>query len=137
MPNVIDLLKQDRRTVEELFAQFETSPDADWAETICAEIEEHANAEERAVYPALREGVVGGAEMADHAEKEHAEARQLIGRIRQTQGPEHLAELVSELKHAIEEHVAEEEGEVFPKMQAEMGSARLEELGAQVEALKS
>ena len=136
MPNVIDLLKQDHRTVEQLFTQFESSKDAAAAEEICAEIEVHAQAEEQVVYPALREQVSGGQQMADHAEKEHAEARQLIGRIRQTEDPDHLAEVVSELKSAIEEHVNEEENEVFPKMQAEVDASALEELAAEVTAAK-
>jgi hemerythrin superfamily protein len=57
MPNVIDLLKQDHRTVEQLFAQFESAQDVATAEEICAEIDVHAQAEEQVVYPALREQV--------------------------------------------------------------------------------
>ena len=136
MPSVIDLLKQDHRTVEQLFAQFESSQDAAAAEEICAEIEVHAQAEEQVVYPALREQVSGGQQMADHAEKEHAEARQIIGRIRQTEDADHLAEVVAELKSAIEEHVNEEENEVFPRMQAEVEASALEELGAELTAVK-
>ena len=136
MPNVVSLLKQDHRTVEKLFAQFEDSGDEAVAEEICNELDVHADAEEAVVYPAVREELSGGVRMAEHGEKEHAEARQLIGRIRQTKDPEHLKEVVSELKSAIEEHVDDEENDVFPKMESEMGGARLDELGAEVEAAK-
>jgi hypothetical protein len=44
---------------------------------------------------------------------------------------------VQQLQSAIEEHVHEEEGEVFPKMEQELGNERLEQLGQDVEAQKS
>jgi iron-sulfur cluster repair protein YtfE (RIC family) len=137
MPNVVELLKQDHREVEALFSQFEGGGDAAVAEKICEELDLHTQVEEQAVYPPLRSEVVGGAAMASHAEKEHAEARQIIGRIRQTKDADHLGELVSELKNAVEEHVNEEENDVFPKMEREMGGTRLEEIGAEVEELKA
>lgn len=137
MPNVTALLKQDHREVEALFSKFESTGDSTIAEQICEELDLHTKVEEEAVYPRLRREVQGGPGMAEHAEKEHAEARQVIRRIRQTKDAEHLNELVSELKSAVEEHVAEEENEVFPKMESEMGASRLEEIGAEVEELKS
>jgi iron-sulfur cluster repair protein YtfE (RIC family) len=137
MPNVIELLKQDHREVEELFSQFENTNDKAVLEKICEELDLHTKVEEEAVYPPLRSEVQGGPAMAEHAEKEHAEARQLIGRVRRTEDTERLAELVSELKSAVEEHVDEEESEVFPKMEDEMGDARLREIGTEVEGLKA
>lgn len=137
MPSVVDVLKQDHRTVEKLFADFEASGDQAIVETICGELDVHMEAEEKIVYPVLREDVSGGTQMAQHAEKEHAEARQIVGRIRQTKDPDHLSELVQELKSGIEEHVQEEESDVFPKMEQELGSERLEQLGQEVEAQKS
>ena len=137
MPNVTALLKQDHREVEALFSKFESTGDSTIAEQICEELDLHTKVEEEAVYPPLRSEVQGGPGMAEHAEKEHAEARQIIERIRQTKDSEHLNELVSELKSAVEEHVADEENEVFPKMESEMGPSRLEEIGAEVEELKS
>jgi hemerythrin superfamily protein len=137
MASVVTVLKQDHRTVEKLFSDFETSQDEAIARQICEELDEHTDLEERIVYPALRSEVQGGPGMADHAEKEHSEARQIIGRIRRTDDHDHLVDLVSELQQAVEEHVNEEEGEVFPKMESEMETSRLEELGAEVESEKS
>jgi iron-sulfur cluster repair protein YtfE (RIC family) len=136
MPNVIDLLKQDHREVEGLFARFEGDQQLSIAEEICAELEVHTTAEERFVYPALREDVSGGDELADEAQHEHARARKIIGRIKQTDKPEHLAEVVAELKEAIEHHVGEEEGTVFPKMQSDLNDTELDALGASVQDFK-
>jgi iron-sulfur cluster repair protein YtfE (RIC family) len=137
MPNVIELLKQDHREVEALFSQFERTSDPEIAEKICEELDLHTKVEEEVVYPPLRSEVQGGAGMADHAEEEHAKARQIIGRIRQTTDPEHLGEVVRELERAVEEHVDEEENEVFPKMENEMGAALLREMGTEVDGLKA
>ncbi|HEX6310888.1 MAG TPA: hemerythrin domain-containing protein [Acidimicrobiia bacterium] len=137
MADVVAVLKQDHRTVEKLFGEFETSRDRSIVERICQELDEHTDLEERIVYPALRSEVQGGPGMATHAEKEHAEARDLIGRIRRSEDFDHIADLVSELQQAVEEHVSDEENDVFPKMESEMGAARLEELGTEVESEKS
>ena len=136
MPNVIELLKHDHREVEQLFAKFEGSHDAAIVEKICSELDVHTAAEEKLVYPVLRKDVSGGGKLADEAEHEHAEARQIIGRIKQTTDAKHLNDLVVELKNAIEHHVEEEEGTVFPKMQADVGESELDSLGAQIQEFK-
>ena len=137
MPSVVNVLKQDHRTVEKMFSDYQESQDASIVEQICNELDTHTRLEEEIVYPVLRSDVPEGEGMAQHAEDEHKEARQLIGRIRQTSEPEHLDELVQELQSAIEEHVSEEENEVFPKMESALPADRLEEMGAEVEAQKA
>ena len=137
MPSIVNVLKQDHRTVEKLFSDYQESQDASVVEQICNELDTHTRLEEEIVYPVLRTDVPEGEGMAQHAEEEHKEARQLIGRIRQTSEPEHLDELVQELQSSIEEHVSEEENEVFPKMESALPADRLEEMGAEVEAQKA
>jgi len=137
VPNVVNVLKQDHRTVEKLFADFKESKDRSVVDQICDELDVHTRAEEQIVYPVLRSDVPDGEGLADHAEEEHAEARQLIGRIRQTTDEEHLEELVTELEGAIQEHVSDEEGEVFPKMESAIDASRLEQMGAEVESQKA
>lgn len=136
MPSVIELLKQDHRGVEALFGRFETTHQSSIAEEICQQLEVHTVAEERFVYPALRDGVSGGDKLADEAEHEHAEAKQIIGRVKRTTDAEHLSEVVGELRRAIEHHVEEEEGTVFPKMESDLGATELEAIGAQVQEFK-
>ena len=132
MPGVIALLQQDHRGVEDLFARFDATHDSSIAEEICGELEVHTASEEQFVYPALREGVNGGDKLADETKQEHAEANQIIGRVKRTSDSEHLIEIVGELWKAIEHHVEEEEATVFPKMEAELGAAELDDIGAQV-----
>jgi len=127
MPSVIKLIEQDHREVEELFSQFEQSGDKSLAMKICTELDAHSEAEEKAFYPVVRDEVDGG--LVKEAEKEHGEARQLIGRIKQTSDSDHLAELVAELKQDVEHHVQEEESEMLPKARESLGESRLSEIG--------
>ena len=134
MPSVIKLIEQDHREVEELFSQFEQSGDKSIAMKICAELDAHAEAEEKAFYPIVREEV--DASLVKEAEEEHGEARQLIGRIKQTSDPEHLTELVAELKKDVQHHVQEEESEMLPKARESLGESRLSEIGREFQDAK-
>ena len=136
MTDVIELIEKDHREVEGLFATFEASEDASVATQICDELDRHATGEEKAVYPVIASDVPGGEQMAKEGVEEHKEARQLIGRIRQTSDPNHLAELVEELKEAIQHHVQEEESEILPKTRKALAPERLEQLGREFQAAK-
>ena len=135
MADVVTLIEQDHREVEELFARFERG-DTDVVTTICEELDRHTAGEERAVYPVIAGEVSGGKKMTNEAVDEHKEARGLIGRIRNTTNPEHLRELVTELKTAVQHHVDEEEHEVLPATKQALSQDRLEELGRDFEAAK-
>lgn len=136
MPNVVELIEKDHREVEELFSKFESTGDSSIALTICDELDRHTAGEENAVYPVVDAEVPGGKRIANEAIDEHKEARQMIGRIRRTEDPAHVAELVSELKQAIEHHVEEEESELLPKTREALGADRLDEMGRAFEAAK-
>ena len=68
--------------------------------------------------------------------REHAEAKQLIGRIKRTDDAGHLGALVSELERAIQHRVSDEETEVFPKVHEDLGADRINQLGDAIEARK-
>jgi iron-sulfur cluster repair protein YtfE (RIC family) len=136
MPNIDELIEQDHREVEGLFAEFESTGDSSIAMTICDELDRHTAGEEQAVYPVVESEVPGGKKMADEAVDEHKEARQMIGRIRRTEDPEHLAELVGELQQAIQHHVQEEESELLPKTRDALSAQQHEDVGQAFEAAK-
>jgi len=136
MPDVVDLIERDHRAVEQLFAQFESSKDDAVTEQICAELTAHMVGEERAVYPVVAEKLSGGKKLAEDAENEHKEARQLIGRIRNTTDTGRLTELTMELKQAIQHHVQEEETAMLPKARQDLSAEELNEMGAQFEEAK-
>jgi hypothetical protein len=104
--------------------------------TICEELDRHTAGEEKTVYPVVEAEVPDGKKMAGEAVDEHKEARQMNGGIRRTEDPTHVAELVGELKQAIEHHVQEEESELLPKTRDALGPERLDVLGREFEAAK-
>jgi hemerythrin-like domain-containing protein len=52
-------------------------------------------------------------------------------------GTPEFAGRVKVVKELLEHHIEEEEEEMFPKAQKLLGKAKLEELGAQMEAMKA
>ena len=124
--DVIELLEQDHRKVEELFSQYEASPDDATADQICQELDVHATVEEEIVYPRLADI---DPELKQHADEEHGTAKGLIGQIRDRIG--NVRELVEQLKASVEHHVEEEESKAFPEMRAQL-AAELEDLGVAV-----
>ena len=88
------------------------------------------------MYPAIEAEVPGGKQFVQEGGRGAQKARQLIGRIRRTEYAEHVAELLGELKQAIEHHVKEEESEVLRKTREALDTKRLDELGSAFEAAK-
>jgi hemerythrin superfamily protein len=137
MADVVDLIQSDHRAVEVLFAKFQQDHDPDIATQICDELDRHTFGEEQAVYPAIGAQVPDGKKLMSEAVKEHKEARQLIGRVRNTSNPDHLAELMTELEHAIQHHVHEEETEILPKTRQALDATTLAKLGEEFEQAKA
>src|SRR5215218_6515756 len=117
-PDAIALLKQDHRTVEELFEKFEkASGDGrkqKLATQICLELSVHAEIEEEIFYPAC-EGKVDE-DLLKESYVEHDGAKVLIAEIMNGgPGDEYYDAKVKVLQEEIEHHVKEEEqtGGVF------------------------
>ena len=125
MADVTQLIEKDHRDVEGLFAQYKSSKDQAVANRICDELDAHSSAEEKVFYPVVASNVADGEKLAKEAKDEHGEARQLIGRIRQSSKDETLEGLVGELEQAISHHVSEEESEMLPKARQDIPADRL------------
>lgn len=136
MADVIERIEHDHREVEQMFSDFEATRERSIADAICDELDKHTKGEEKAVYPVFEAEVPGEKPLVKEGEDEHKEARQLIGQIRQTTDEDHLAELMTKLKEAVEHHVKEEETEMLPKAREGLDAARLEEIGADFQDAK-
>jgi hemerythrin superfamily protein len=128
--DVTELLQQDHRTVEGLFGQYKSTQDAATADQICQELERHATVEEEIVYPRLAEI---DPELEQHAEEEHATAKELIAKIRSR--PDDAARLVEQLQQSVQHHVEEEESKAFPALRQRLAD-ELDDLGKAVERRK-
>ena len=138
--DAIALLKEDHRTVEDLFTQFEKATGdgrkQKLAQQICLELSVHAAIEEEIFYPAC-EGKVEE-DLIKEAYVEHDGAKVLIAEIAgNTQASDDFFDAkVKVLQEEIEHHVEEEEqaGGVFS--QARKGKIDLDSLGDQLAARK-
>src|SRR4026208_1785154 len=106
--DAIALLKQDHRTVEDLFAQFETASGdgrkQTIAEQICLELSVHAKIEEEIFYPAC-EGKVEE-DLLKESYVEHDGAKMLIGEILAGEPSDEFYDAkVTVLQEQIEHHV--------------------------------
>ncbi len=126
--DAIALLKDDHRTVEELFEKFEKASGEgrkqSLAEEICLELSVHAQIEEEIFYPAC-EGKVDE-DLLKESYVEHDGAKLLIAEITAGagQGDEFFDAKVKVLQEEIEHHVEEEE----KRMEGLFAQARKAEL---------
>ena len=135
--DAIDMLMDDHRRVEELFEEFESSKDdedddekAERVGEICLELTIHATLEEEIFYPAARAALgEEGADVLDEAEVEHESVRMLIATLAESAPDDDLFDArVKVLSEYVKHHVAEEEGELFPKLRdAEFDSGSIAE----------
>lgn len=132
------LLKQDHRTVEALFDQFEEAEEEEQsaiAERVCQLLTVHAQIEEELLYPAAKEALQEEdeeqADLVNEAEVEHASVKELIAKIEgMTPDDESFKATVKVLSEYIKHHVKEEESELFPALRKT--ELDLKEMGTQL-----
>src|SRR3954451_11389044 len=85
MPDVIELLEHDHREVEEMFAEFDRATDPKERRTIAdkiiIELVRHSEAEEQAVYPAMRKALPDGDQLIEHEISEPSEAEEIMKKL--------------------------------------------------------
>lgn len=138
--DAVQLLIQDHREVEQLFSQIEaaggTGPD-EAVEQIVRELSIHAAVEEQVLYPAIRNKVPGGEEIADHAIDEHQEVKELLATLDSGDGQaSDRAPVLARLMQEVRSHVEEEEADLLPKLQAAVGADELRQLGEAIAQAK-
>src|SRR5215213_5000464 len=139
--DAVALLKQDHRTVEDLFAKFEkASGDGrkeKLAKQICLELSVHAKIEEEIFYPAC-EGKVEE-DLLKEAFVEHDGAKVLIAEIMAGEPSDEFYDAkVKVLQEQIEHHVEEEEKRLEGLFsQARSAGLDMDMLGAELAARKT
>ena len=122
-PKLFSLIKADHRKFEELFAKVQKTTDRGlktreklYAD-LRSEIKNHSDAEEKAVYPRLKEHPETE-EMGYQNVEDHAVVKSLLSKLDSTpcESKEWIAR-INVLDEAIRHHVEEEEGTMFKKMQ--------------------
>jgi len=131
--DVIALLTDDHREVEELFERFESAGSTDAKAQLLREIAValtvHAQVEEELFYPAVRHALPEGRRLLDEARIEHAQVKKLMVDLSTTTVDDGLFDAkVRVLSEYVKHHVEEEEFELFPKV--ERSELDLDEIGA-------
>ena len=138
--DITDLLSNDHATVDALFDRYRATSDASERDEITRQVVHdlsvHAAVEEQFVYPLVRVKLDG--RTADHAIDEHQEAKQLLADLEKAEaGTAEHEQLFDRLVTAIREHVAEEEGEVFPELRSKTDEATREKIASVVDKAKA
>jgi hemerythrin superfamily protein len=132
--DAITLLKQDHKTVEKLFKQFEKAKQPAQLRKIAGqaikELSVHAAIEEMVFYPAVRERVPKVEDTVLEALEEHHVVKWVLSELEDMK-PDHerFKAKMTVMMESVRHHVEEEESELFPKVRKALGRKELGELG--------
>lgn len=130
------LLDEDHNEVARLFEQYKAAHDGArqklLARQICHELSVHMQIEDEIFYPAFGRAT-GDAGLLQEAQREHEEARELVGRLEAAPAD---ARLLLELEDAVLHHVNDEREKMFPKARRTKG-LDLMQLAVQLQARKA
>jgi hemerythrin superfamily protein len=142
--DAIVLLKDDHKTVEKLFKQFEKAGEdapeqkRKLVDSIIEELTIHTYIEEEIFYPAAR---TAAPETKDHVLESVEEHHVVVWLLSELAGLDPSDETfdakVTVLAENVRHHVEEEEEDWFPEVRKAMGRKRLQELGERMIAAKS
>lgn len=134
--DAITLLKEDHRTVEQLFKRFEQAGDRahvqkrQIVDRIIEELSVHAAIEEQVFYPVARTTVPDTEDIALESLEEHHVVKWLLAElVDMDPAQERFDAKVTVLIENVRHHVEEEESEFFPMVRKELGRNQLADLG--------
>jgi hemerythrin superfamily protein len=142
--DAIVLLKEDHKTVNGLFKEFEKIKETGSAarrralvDSVLKELTTHAYIEETIFYPAAREAVPEAADHVLESVEEHHVVAWLLSELQRLDATDEtfnakVIVLIENVRH----HVEEEEQEWFPQVRKAMGRKRLAEIGEAMLAAK-
>lgn len=142
MSDVFEVLKQDHSEVEEMLARLTASGPQGaehiaLAEQLVIEESKHEAAEELHFWPAVRQHVAGGDQLADKALRQEHEGKEVLDELRKTAPEDSLyEELIAKFARAGREHIAFEEEQVWPELRRSLSPAEQAALGRKVQEAK-
>lgn len=136
----IQVLRDEHEQVMNLFEKFdalsEPSSKQAVAEELLQQLMVHEKAEEDAVYGKLHD-VVPNPGIIDTAILEQADIKDLIREIVSNPASETLASRIMQLRERVLDHVATEQGEIFPLMVQALETPQLQKLAADFKTAKA
>jgi hemerythrin superfamily protein len=137
--DAITLLVQDHRSVTALWQQARAQgPNAALVDEIIRRLSVHDGIEKQVLYPVVRDRVAGGQAMAERSLREHQAVEELLAAVERTDlDSADAMRLLGETMDNVAEHVAEEEAQIFPALEAALDPQELVLLGEQLRAAKA
>ncbi len=130
------MLKDDHKTVEQLFKRFEKAGERAFVEKraivdrIIEELSVHAAIEEQLFYPVIRSTVPETEDLTLEALEEHHIVKWVLSELeRMSPEDERFDAKVTVLMENVRHHVEEEEDDLFPMVRDELGRGALGDLG--------
>jgi hemerythrin superfamily protein len=138
--DAIDLLTMQHRAVEEMFQEIEQQkPGSAAHRRLFGELADalavHATIEERIFYPSVKRSETE--DLLEESVDEHLEVKRILATLLQTAQDGDVSAELEELAGLTEEHVIEEEQELFPKVRKLMAAEELRQLAMRMTELES
>jgi hemerythrin superfamily protein len=140
VPDAITTLRNDHRSVEKVFKEYQRTRDSaaktrqKLVATMIRALSVHAAIEEQVFYPAVRARVEGTDRAVLEAMEEHHIVKWELSELDGLDpDDERFGAKVTVLIENVRHHVAEEEGSLFPAVRAALGRKELLELGDRLE----
>src|SRR4029450_4881581 len=141
--DAITLLKDDHKTVEQLFRRYEKAGDRAHAEKrnlvdrFTEALSVHAAIEEQVFYPVVRATVPGTEDMTLESLEEHHIVKWVLSELQNLDADaERFDAKVTVLMENVRHHIGEEEGDLFPQVRDGLGRKALNVLGDALEEAK-
>jgi hemerythrin-like domain-containing protein len=150
MPNVFDVLASDHEQVKQILTEFKTGPAAaagatdnelalrkKMAEELVIEESKHEAVEEMYFWPAVRERLPDGDQLANTATGQEQEAKEVLAKLDKLDaGDPDFDELLITFVTAAQEHIIFEETQVWPLLRSVLTEVEAVELGDKVAEAK-
>lgn len=138
--DAIDLLTTQHRAVEEMFQRMEQQkPGSAEHRRLFGELADalavHATIEEKIFYPSVKRSETG--DLLEESVEEHLEVKRILATLLETAQDGDVSAELEELAGLTEEHVIEEEQELFPTVRKLMAAEELRELAMRMTELES
>ncbi len=150
MPSVFDVLGQDHQEVKRMLAELEKGPTAatgasdnhlmlrkKMVEELIIEESKHEAVEEMYFWPAVRDRLPNGDELAEPATRQEQEGKEVLDRLDKLNADQpEFEELVFQFISAGREHIAFEETKVWPPLRRTLTEDEANSLGDKIAAAK-
>ncbi|WP_293337168.1 hemerythrin domain-containing protein [Microcoleus sp. CAWBG58] len=136
--NITEIISMDHRKVDTLFMEIEKTDNPqklqEFFGQLYKDLSVHAEAEEQIVYPAVRSYYSDTQELYD----EQAAMKQMLAQIKALNpSSSDFKAQIQQLKKAVQDHVKEEENDMFPQIRRNLSEAQMEQMATQFKEAKS